>query len=164
MPLTLAIQILKKNAKAKGKELHVTLTLPCTTVGLSGLGKDEIKRAVAVQPDLIDLYKIMYVTMTALCVRLLLTYHSFRAFDYGGPGGSMASDVEHVMEMVHEQLKALRTDLTTDEAVYAHTGMILMNGHTDQPSELFTLDTFSKLLEYAQTKKLGRLSYWSLNR
>ena len=49
----------KRNSKAAGKELHVTLTLPCTTVGLSLLGKDEIKRAIAVQPDLIDLYKIM---------------------------------------------------------------------------------------------------------
>lgn len=76
----------------------------------------------------------------------------------------MAADVEKVMEMVHEQLKTLRTDLKTDEQVYAATGMILMNGHTDQASELFTLDTFNRLLEYAQTKKLGRLSYWSLNR
>ncbi|XP_017460660.1 PREDICTED: chitinase-like, partial [Rhagoletis zephyria] len=140
-----AIQILKRNSKAAGKELHVTLTLPCTTVGLSLLGKDEIKRAIAVQPDLIDLYKIM-------------------AFDYGGQGASMAADVEHIMEMVHEQLKTLRTDLKSDAEVYAATGMILMNGHTDQAFELFTLDTFSKLLEYAQAKKLGRLSYWSLNR
>lgn len=54
-----AIKILKQNAKAAGKELHVTLTMPCTTVGLSLLGKDEIKRAIAIQPDLIDLYKIM---------------------------------------------------------------------------------------------------------
>ena len=54
-----AIQILKHNAKAKGKELHVTLTLPCTTVGLSDLGKAEIKRGIAVQHDLVDLYKIM---------------------------------------------------------------------------------------------------------
>ena len=76
----------------------------------------------------------------------------------------MAADVEHIMEMVHEQLKTLRTDLKSDADVYAATGMILMNGHTDQAFELFTLDTFSKLLEYAQAKKLGRLSYWSLNR
>lgn len=55
-----AIQILKKTAAGKGKQLHVTLTMPCTTIGLSGLGQDEIKRAIAIQPDLIDLYKIMY--------------------------------------------------------------------------------------------------------
>jgi len=97
-------------------------------------------------------------------MKLTKTILIFRAFDYGGPAGSMASNVVEVMEKVHAQLKVLRTDLNTDDKVYTHTGMILMNGHTDQPSELFTLDTFSKLLEYAQQKKLGRLSYWSLNR
>ena len=76
----------------------------------------------------------------------------------------MASNVIEVMEKVHAQLKTLRTDLHSSDAVYSHTGMILMNGHTDQPSELFTVDTFSKLEEYARSKKLGRLSYWSLNR
>lgn len=55
-----AIQILKENAAAKGRPLHVTLTLPVTSIGLSDQGKSEIKRAIAVQRDLIDQYKIMY--------------------------------------------------------------------------------------------------------
>jgi len=139
-----AIKILKQNAAAAGKELHVTLTLPCTTVGLSELGRAEIGRAIAVQQNLIDLYKVM-------------------AFDYGGPGGNMAESVIQVMEMVHNQLKTLRTDLNTEQ-VYAHTGMILMNGHTDQATELYTQDTFAKLVDYANQKKLGRVSYWALNR
>lgn len=76
----------------------------------------------------------------------------------------MADDVIAVMEKVHVQLKTLRTDLHSDAQVYSHTGMILMNGHTDQPSEIFTVDTFQHLLQYAKSKNLGRLSYWSLNR
>lgn len=140
-----AIKILKQNALAKDKELHVTLTLPCTIVGLSELGKAEIGRGVAVQQNLVDLYKIM-------------------AFDYGGPGATQVESVIQVMEMIHTQLKSLRTDLTTDAQVYAHTGMILMNGHTDQASELYTQDTFSRLIDYANQKKLGRVSYWALNR
>lgn len=75
----------------------------------------------------------------------------------------MAADVERIMELVHQQLLTLRTDLKEAE-VYAHTGMILMNGKTDQPSELFTMDTFRYLVEYAQRKNVGRVSYWSLNR
>lgn len=53
-----AIKILKDKAKSSGKELHVSLTLPTTTVGLSDLGKAEIKRAVDAGA-VIDLYKIM---------------------------------------------------------------------------------------------------------
>lgn len=53
-----AIKILKENAKNKGKQLHVTLTMPCTTIGLSDLGKAEIQRAIDAGA-VIDLYKIM---------------------------------------------------------------------------------------------------------
>ncbi|CAG2177681.1 unnamed protein product [Oppiella nova] len=130
-----AIKVLKDNAKAKGKDLFVTLTLPSTTVGLSELGKAEIKRTLDLGAH-IDLYKIM-------------------AFDYGGPGADQVNSVITVMEDVHKQLKQLRPDLN-EQQVYASTGLILMNGHTDQPSE--------KLIDYANQKKLGRVSYWALNR
>ena len=53
-----AIKILKQKAKAKGRELFVTLTLPSTTVGLSELGRSEIKRGVDDGAQ-IDLYKVM---------------------------------------------------------------------------------------------------------
>ena len=53
-----AIKILKERAKAKGKELFVTLTLPSTTVGLSDLARDEMRKAVA-DGVVIDLYKVM---------------------------------------------------------------------------------------------------------
>ena len=67
------------------------------------------------------------------------------------------------MDQVHQQLKQLRPDLSEDQ-VYASTGMILMNGHTDQPSELFTQDTFRQLVDHANSKHFGRVSYWALNR
>ena len=67
------------------------------------------------------------------------------------------------MELAHQQIKKLRTDLN-DAQAYAATGLILMNGHTDQPSELYTIETFKKLVDYANQKKLGRVSYWALNR
>jgi len=139
-----AIKILKDKAKSKGKQLFVSLTLPTTTVGLSELGKAEIKRAVD-DGAVMDLYKIM-------------------AFDYGGPGATQAADVKRVMGLVHTQLKQLRPDLKTDDQLYAATGLILMNGHTDQPSELYSLDTFRDLVHYAKQSKYGRVSYWALNR
>jgi chitinase len=39
-----------------------------------------------------------------------------------------------------------------------------MNGHTDQPSELFTQATFQSLEGYAAQHGLGLLSFWSENR
>jgi chitinase len=138
-----AVRILKQNAAAAGRPLEVSLTMPVTTIGLSDLDRAEIQRATDNGAD-IDTYAAM-------------------AFDYGGPGGSMASDVTKVMEDAHAQLVALRPDLSSAE-VYARTGLILMNGHTDQPSELFTQDTFTSLLGYATDHHLARLSFWSLNR
>ncbi|MDN3353411.1 chitinase [Actinomadura sp. DC4] len=138
-----AVRILKQNAAAAGRALEVSLTMPVTTVGLSDLDRAEIQRAEDNGAD-IDTYAVM-------------------AFDYGGPAASMAADVEKVMEDAHAQLTALRPDLSSAQ-VYARTGLTLMNGHTDQPSELFTQDTFTTLLGYASGHHLARLSFWSLNR
>lgn len=138
-----ALKIIRQRAQEKARDLTITLTLPCTTVGLSDLGKSEIQRAVDLGLN-IDLYKIM-------------------AFDYGGPGADQVNSVISVMDQVHQQLKQLRSDLNDDQ-IYAATGMILMNGHTDQPSELYTLDTFRQLIDHANSKHFGRVSYWSLNR
>jgi chitinase len=126
--------------KAEDPGLVVSLTLPATTVGLSGLDTDEINLAEQAGAD-IDLYTMM-------------------DFDYGGTG--TAADVQNVAEDFHQQLVSLTGD--DDATAYAHSGLILMNGHTDQPSELYTVDTFSSLVAYAQSHHLGRLSYWALNR
>jgi chitinase len=138
-----AVRILQQNAAAAGRGLEVSLTMPVTTIGLSDLDRAEIQRTKDNGAD-IDTYAVM-------------------AFDYGGPAASMAADVQKVMEDAHAQLAVLRPDLTS-AAVYAHTGLILMNGHTDQPSELFTPATFTTLLGYASQHHLARLSFWSLNR
>ena len=53
-----ALKILRQKAQEKARDLTITLTLPCTTVGLSDLGKSEIQRAVDLGLN-IDLYKIM---------------------------------------------------------------------------------------------------------
>ena len=53
-----AINILRNNARTKGHDLFVTLTMPVTIVGLSELGRAEIQRAIDAKCE-IDLYKIM---------------------------------------------------------------------------------------------------------
>lgn len=120
-----AIKTLQQNNPG----LEVSLTLPVTTVGLNDAGKAEIQRASDIGAD-IDLFQIM-------------------DFDYGGPGDDMANSAISVAEDFHTQLLDLHPAFD-DAQAYAHSGVIAMNGHTDQPSELFTQETFTKLLDYGQ--------------
>lgn len=138
-----AIKILQANAKAAGRTLTVSLTVPMTTVGFPGSGQDEIRAAISAGATL-DLVNIM-------------------AFDYGLTSGTdQATSVEQVAQDAHDQLGKLYN--WDDATAWSHLGLQLMNGHTDQPSELFTKDTFTALLAYAKSKNVGWFSYWSLNR
>jgi hypothetical protein len=138
-----AIKILQDSARAAGRQLHVTLTVPMTTVGFPDTGRAEIQAAQAAGATF-DLINVM-------------------AFDYGlTNAGDQATSVQLVADAAKNQLKTLYG--YDDAAAYAHLGLQLMNGHTDQPSELFTQSTFQTLLGYAKAKHFGWLSYWSLNR
>jgi len=138
-----AIKILQDNARAAGRTLHVSLTIPMTTVGLPGTGTDEIRQAIAAGAAF-DIINIM-------------------AFDYGLTNASnMTDSVKLVATAAKNQMKTLFG--YDDATAYTHLGLQLMNGHTDQPSELFLQADFTNLLAYARTNHFGWLSYWSLNR
>ncbi|OLB81523.1 MAG: carbohydrate-binding protein [Actinobacteria bacterium 13_2_20CM_2_71_6] len=138
-----AIKILQNNARSAGRTLHVSLTIPMTTVGFPGSGIDELNQAKAAGVGL-DIVNIM-------------------AFDYGlTNSGDQATSVEMVAQAAQGQLKQVFG--WDDATAWAHLGLQIMNGHTDQPSELFTQATFQTLLGYARSKHVGWFSYWSLNR
>jgi hypothetical protein len=138
-----AIKLLQDNARAAGQALHVTLTVPMTTVGFPDTGKAELQAAVSagVQFDLVNIM----------------------AFDYGlTNAATMVASVQLVAEAAKNQLATIFG--YTDATAWAHLGLQLMNGHTDQPSELFTQADFTALLSYARGKHVGWYSFWSLNR
>jgi len=138
-----AIKILQNNANAAGRTLQVSLTIPMTTVGFPGSGIDELNQAKAAGVSL-DIVNIM-------------------AFDYGLTNSSdQATSVEMVAQAAQGQLKQVFG--WDDATAWGHLGLQIMNGHTDQPSELFTQATFQTLLGYARSKHVGWFSYWSLNR
>ncbi len=123
--------------------LTVSLTIPMTTVGLPGTGVDEIQQAIAAGAR-IDVFGI-------------------EDFDYGLPGGTtQVSADQTVASDVASQLESLYG--WTAATAWAHIGMTLMNGHTDQPSELFTQDTFTSLRGFAEQNHLAWFTFWSLNR
>jgi hypothetical protein len=131
-----------KQLEAANPSLKVSLTIPMTSVGLPDTGKDEIRQGIA-DGARIDRVNIM-------------------DFDFGLTSGTETQAAETVADDVNGQLTAL---FGWDSATaWAHTGIQLMNGHTDQPSELFTQSTFTDLLAFAQSKHVAQFSYWDVNR
>ena len=133
-----AIAILEK----EDPSLTVSLTIPMTSVGLPGTGTGEIQQAIAAGAR-IDVFGIM-------------------DFDYGLTSGTQVSSDETVANDVASQLESLYG--WSSATAWSHIGITLMNGHTDQPSELFTQATFTSLLSFAASSHAAWFSFWSLNR
>jgi Carbohydrate binding domain len=133
-----AIKILEHNNPG----LKVSLTIPMTTVGFPDTGKDEIRQAIAAGARL-DVINIM-------------------DFDTGLTSGTEVDQTETIASDAVAQLQSI---YGWDSATtWSHLGLQIMNGHTDQPSELFTQDTFNALLGFAQQHHPAWFSYWSVNR
>ena len=122
--------------------LIVSLTIPMTSVGLPGTGTGEIQQAITAGAR-IDVFGIM-------------------DFDYGLTSGTQVSSDETVAGDVASQLESLYG--WPAATAWSHIGITLMNGHTDQPSELFTQATFTSLLGFAQANHAAWFTFWSFNR
>jgi hypothetical protein len=122
--------------------LVVSLTIPMTSVGLPGTGAGEIQQAIAAGAR-IDVVGI-------------------EDFDYGLTSGTQVSSDETVASDVASQLESLYG--WPAATAWSHIGITLMNGHTDQPSELFTQANFTSLLSFAQTNHVAWFTFWSFNR
>lgn len=133
-----AISTLEKNNPG----LVVSLTIPMTTVGFPGSGTDEIRQAVAAGARL-DVINAM-------------------DFDTGLTGGTEVAQSETIANDAVSQLQSIYG--WSAATAWSHLGLQLMNGHTDQPSELFTQDTFNQLLAFAKANHPAWFSYWAVNR
>ncbi|HEY4021453.1 MAG TPA: carbohydrate binding domain-containing protein [Pseudonocardiaceae bacterium] len=133
-----AIAILEKN----NPNLTVSLTIPMTTVGLPGSGTDEIRQAIAAGARL-DIINIM-------------------DFDTGLTSGTEVGQTEAVANDAIGQLESIYG--WSAATAWSHLGLQVMNGHTDQPSELFTQDTVNSLLSFAKSNHPAWFSFWAENR
>jgi hypothetical protein len=133
-----AIATLERN----NPNLVVSLTIPVTTVGFPGSGTDEIRQAVAngARLDIINLMD----------------------FDTGLTSGTEEAQTESIANTAVGQLQSIYG--WSAATAWSHLGFQIMNGHTDQPSELFTQSTFTTLLSFAQANHPAWFSFWSLNR
>jgi len=133
-----AIAILEGN----NPNLKVSLTVPMTTVGFPGSGVDEIQQAKADGARL-DVVNIM-------------------DFDTGLTSGTETAQTETIAQDAISQLESIYG--WSAAQAWSHLGITLMNGHTDQPSELFQQSDFSNLLSFSQANHPALLSFWSANR
>ena len=133
-----AIKILEAN----NPNIKVSLTIPMTTVGFPGTGTDEIQQAKADGARL-DVINIM-------------------DFDTGLTSGTETGQTEAIANDAVGQLETIYG--WSAAQAWSHLGITLMNGHTDQPSELFLQSDFSNLLSFAQSNHPALFSFWSANR
>ncbi len=126
--------------KANNPGLQTIVTIPTTTTGPGWWGLRLIDQAKALNTN-IDLITIM-------------------PFDFGG-GADMYASTINATNGLKEKVKS--TFGLTDAQAYNRIGISGMNGVSDQ-QELTSLDTWTRITNWAKSNNLGRLSFWSVNR
>jgi hypothetical protein len=81
-------------------------------------------------------------------------------FDFGG-GADMYASTVGATEGLKNQLKT--TFGWTDAQAYSHMGISGMNGLSDQ-QELTSVETWTRIRDYAKSKNLARFTFWAVNR
>jgi chitinase len=83
-------------------------------------------------------------------------------FDNGGPHTRMVRHAVAAASQLHALLHRLYPGASS-AALYAREGLSEMNGRSDN-RELTTVSDFRTLATYAVRHRLGRLTYWAVNR
>ncbi|GAA2860767.1 cellulose binding domain-containing protein [Streptosporangium fragile] len=130
-----ALKIVKQNNPG----VKVVVTFGTTTTGPNAHGIRLINRAKELNVP-IDNYTIM-------------------PFDFGS--SNIYNDTVNAAEGLKNALKAANG--WTDAQAYARMGISGMNGLSDQ-QELTTVATWTQIRDWAKSKGLTRLAYWSVNR
>ncbi|MDO8365143.1 MAG: chitinase [Actinomycetota bacterium] len=145
-----AIATIQAERKSGGKELHVWLTLPAATGGLTADGTSLVAKT--------------------LDGGVTLTGVNAMTMNFGTPDQptvDMLGATQRALEATARQLEQVYSDrgttLTADD-VWAKVGATPMIGQNDVVGEVFTLEDARGLAEFALARGLGRVSTWSLNR
>lgn len=145
-----AISALQKDRQAEGKSLSVWLTLPVAPTGLTTDGTAAVEQMLSAG---VELAGVNIMTM-----------------DYGESrvaGQSMLQASIAAAEATHAQLddaySAAKQSLGA-QTLWRKIGLTPMIGQNDIVADVFTLSDAQGLHDFAQSKGVGRMSMWSLNR
>lgn len=145
-----AISRLQSERRANGDDLAVWMTLPVAPSGLTEDGTTAVSQMLAAG---VDLAGVNVMTM-----------------DYGSSKKatmSMAEASIQALTSTKRQLGTLYSRAGTelsDATLWSKIGATPMIGQNDVSAEVFSLADAEKLNAFAQDKRIGRMSMWSLNR
>jgi hypothetical protein len=142
-----AIAQLQATAKAAGKTLEVSFTLPVLPSGLVQSGTDLLQNA-----------KSNGVAVSAV---------NIMAMDYGdgaapSPSGRMGTYAIDAATATQAQVKSIFG--LSDPDAWKRVAVTPMIGVNDTSTEVFTVADAQQLVDFARTKNLAWLSMWSLTR
>jgi hypothetical protein len=129
-----------KIVKQKNPGVKTVLTFGTGTTGPTYYGTQLINETRAAGAN-VDVYTIM-------------------PFDFGG-GANMYNSTVSAAEGLKNQLKSAFG--WSDAVAYSHMGISGMNGITDQQEQVSPA-TWTQIRDYAKSKGLARLAFWSVNR
>lgn len=143
-----AMAALQATAKAAGKQLTITLTLPVLPSGLTAQGLSVVQSAIK--------YGAVISTVNVM------------AMDFGdgeapSPSGKMGTYAIDSAQATEAQLATLYPSKTSAQ-LWNMIGVTPMIGENDEADEIFTLANEQQLLTFAQSEHIGELGFWDVTR
>lgn len=138
-----ALAQLQQEYRSAGKKLDISYTLPVAPSGLTGPGLAVLKSAKSKGVD-VNLVNIM-------------------TMDYGSDVGDMSGAAIDAAKALHGQLHDMWPS-KSDSQLWAMEGNTPMIGVNDTRSEVFSVADARKLVDFAGSKGIQQLSFWSLMR
>ncbi|HEV2635447.1 MAG TPA: cellulose binding domain-containing protein [Actinocrinis sp.] len=143
-----AMAALQATAKAAGKSLSITLTLPVLPSGLTAQGLSVVQSAIK--------YGAVISTVNVMAM-------DFGDTEAPSPSGKMGTYAIDSAQATEAQLATLYPGKTSAQ-LWNMVGVTPMAGENDQADEIFTLANMQQVLAFAQTEHLGELGFWDVTR
>jgi chitinase len=83
--------------------------------------------------------------------------------DYGGPDSQMGQEAINAANGLHGQLQQIFLNKSSSQ-LWSMVGLTPMIGKNDSSGEVFSLSNASQVLSFAQSNKIGELSFWAVSR
>lgn len=141
-----AVALVQHELARRGEHLHIWLTLPVTSGGLTAAGLQAVHTMVAAG-----------VSLTGVNV-LAMDYQPAPA-----GGARMLATVESSLRHANGQLQNAGVARGSGQA-WQHLGVTVMIGRNDVAGETFTLADARNLAAFVKSNGIAQVSIWSLNR
>ncbi len=143
-----AMANLQAAAKAKGRTLSITLTLPVLPSGLTSQGLSVVRSAIN--------HGVTINTVNLMAM-------DFGDVEAPNPSGKMGTFAIQSAQSTHNQLVPLLPG-KTDAQIWNMIGVTPMLGQNDNPAEIFKQADMRQLLTFAGQQHLGELAFWDVTR